>query len=140
MNPFISDFIDVRDVPDMGFGVFTTQDIDKDCLIEVSPIFTYPRQVIDTAYYILMAEGAQPGEFKLDQYSLLLPGNYDKCAIMLGYLSIYNHSDNPNAELTFISERKVAVKTTQPIPADSQIFISYGSGWFESKKSYIQKI
>lgn len=138
MGPFISDAIYVKETPDMGFGVFTTRDIEAGHLIEVSPIIVFPKSIIDTAYFISMAEGMKPRDIILDQYAILV--NDNESAIMLGYLSIYNHNDIPNAEIVIISERKAAVKTTQPISANSQIFISYGPNWFESKKSYIDKI
>ena len=70
-----------------GKGVFTAASIDKGSLIEVSPVLVLPRkerQLID--------------ETRLHDYYFIWGKNDRKCAIVLGYGSLYNHAYSPNAQ------------------------------------------
>lgn len=52
--------------------------------------------------------------------------------VMLPYIDLVNHSDNPNGELHLIDPEKdeawFAVRATRPIPAGREVSIGYGSG------------
>ena len=64
-----------------------------------------------------------------------------KTAVLLGYLSIYNHSSNNNAEFfTDYTDRLVGIKTTRDIAVGEQITVSYGPHWVDAKKDYIDII
>jgi SET domain-containing protein len=59
---------------------------------------------------------------------------------MLGWASIYNHSDNPNVK--FIADYElnlIGIQATRNIDANSQILVSYGEHWF-NQKPYVKKV
>ena len=58
-------------------------------------------------------------------------------AIMLGFVSIYNHSDNPNVSIKTI-HNYVTVTALRDIKKDEEILISYGKYYWDSRKN--QKI
>lgn len=56
--------------------------------------------------------------------------NTEKAAIALGYGSLYNHAEDPNAIAEQDYRRNIIVITAlKPIAAGEEIFVSYGAGW-----------
>ena len=90
-----------------------------------------------------MSEGIKDSEIGIDRYAVLwddTPGK-ETSAIMLGYLSMYNHSNNNNSYFTVDPvNRLVSVISIKDIDPGSQLTVSYGKDWFEQKKSYINYI
>lgn len=144
-NPFINKFLNLKKIPEInGWGVFTYKDIQKDTIIEISPVTFYPQKLLSVSIFMSIAEGIKPHEVGLDQYSINWPvdnESYQKSAIMFGYLSMYNHSDTPNARFySDFTDRLMGIITTDDIPANSQVTVSYGSDWFNAKKDYLSQI
>lgn len=145
MKPFISPQLYLKEIPEIsGWGVFTQVDIPAETVIEVSPVIVYPRRLMDIAIYMASAEGIPDKKIGIDQYGIIWPSeedSYEKSAIMLGYLSMYNHSNNFNS--TFYSDwkkRLVQVVTIKDIQKHQQITVSYGPTWFDSKKTYVSYV
>jgi SET domain-containing protein len=144
MNPSIHASIYVKDLPEIdGYGVFAKEDIPRNTIIEVSPVFTFPKKILDMSIYLSMSEGIPPNELGIDQYAIYW-NPMDKeslSAIMLGYLSIYNHSNKNNSSFFIFdfSKRLVGVKTARDISKDEQLTVNYGSDWF-NKKDYVNMI
>lgn len=97
-----------------GFGVFAGKDIRKGALIE-------------ECYFILSdCEDDIIIDFIFD-----IGG---RSGLLLGYGSLYNHSENPNADYTFDRRRKIATFTAaESIKKGQEILISYGPEWFSSR-------
>ena len=137
-NPFIDERLEIRWIDSIqGWGVFANQPINSGALIEVAPVVVYPRKIANVSLWACQAEGIPDKDLKIDQYSLEWQGNN---AFPLGWTGIYNHSDNPNCR--FYADYKLSllgIVTLQEVAADTQLLISYGQTWFESKKSYIVK-
>ena len=87
--------IKIQNVKGKGRGVFATQDIKKDEIIEYCPvIFLSDKEIefLDNSSDILKF-------YYLFQYAI------EKHCIMLGYRSIYNHNkENPNADIDYDTE------------------------------------
>jgi SET domain-containing protein len=49
-----------------------------------------------------------------------------------GYCSMYNHSDNPNASW-IVNDDNILMYATRDINEGEEIFISYGSKWFDNR-------
>jgi len=109
-----------------GRGVFTAVNIDKGDIIEYCPIIIIPPnqlKLIDkTVFY---------------DYYYNWPKPVGAACIPLGYGSIYNHSNEPNAEIVLDIEGSVlqfhCLKETS---AGSELFVDYKGGedeklWFE---------
>jgi SET domain-containing protein len=57
-----------------------------------------------------------------------------KFALLFGYGSLYNHSDDPNAEYSFNMKGRVATfKAARAIKKGEEIFVSYGDEWFTTR-------
>jgi SET domain-containing protein len=103
-----------------GYGVFADEDIDANEVIEEA--YTLTRKTFDKAFtnYYFRSK-------KIDHY--LLP---------LGYGSIFNHSNHPNADFEFDSENLVMVfYALRPIKKGDEIFIFYNFGWFQDRRMKI---
>ncbi len=70
-----------------GRGVFTSKAIKEGTPIEISPVIVLPEKDVP---HIKAT--------KLHDYYFIWGKKDKKCAIILGYGSIYNHSYHPNAE------------------------------------------
>lgn len=105
-----------------GYGVFATKKIKKN-------------QKIEECYFILSPKG---GDKKLEDFYFDANGKY---AIILGYGSIYNHSDEPNADYTINLKNRIATfKANKMIKKGEEIFVSYGEKWFSSRGKKAKKI
>ena len=106
----------------MGRGVFTTEKIKKNTIIEVSPVI-----VMSDAHRKL-----------LDQtllHDYIFEWDIKKCCIALGYVSIYNHSYSSNCEYEMeIASELIRIKTMRNIKAGEELFINYNGDWNNKKK------
>ncbi len=59
--------------------------------------------------------------------------NTNNAVVAFGYASIYNHSDNPNAIWT-VTDDYVVIKAVKDIYPDDEIFVSYGSQYWNTRK------
>ncbi len=137
-KPFIDPRLGIRFIAEIsGWGVFTKETIYAGEIIEIAPVIVYPRKLMEVAIWACQAEGITDGELKIDQYSI----NWQaQGAVMLGWASIYNHSDNPNAK--FIADYElniIGIQATRNIEEDEQILVSYGEHWFV-QKPYVKKV
>lgn len=99
-----------------GYGVFAGKTIKKGDIIEEC--------------YIIICTG---NDRKLENYYFDVDGKY---AIFTGFGIVYNHAEKPrlNATYTISKKRKLAtIKAKKTIRKGEEIFISYGSEWFETR-------
>jgi uncharacterized protein len=98
-----------------GYGVFTKKKIKKG-------------EIIEQCYFLMSRRG---GDKALEDYYFDARGKY---ATFLGYGSIYNHANEPNADYTInINKRIATIKASKAIPKGKEIFVSYGKAWFKSR-------
>jgi len=104
---------------EMGRGVFTSADIEKNMVIEISPVIVLSgseRRLLDQTLlhdYIF--------EWGEDRHS---------CCMALGYVPLYNHSYRSNCEYVMDFERQlISIKTVRFIKAGEEIFINYNGDW-----------
>lgn len=118
--------------PRGGRGVFTSEPIPKGALIEISPVIVLPgrdRPRIDGT--------------KLHDYYFIWGEKDDKCAIVLGYGSLYNHAYQPNAEYTpDYEQRTLDFYALRDIGAGEEITVNYSGDpagemevWFDLKEN-----
>lgn len=98
-----------------GYGVFAQKSIKKG-------------EKIEECYFILSRRGGDKG---LEDFYFDAKGKY---AVFLGFGSIYNHSDDPNADYTINIKKRIAtIKAARNIPKGKEIFVSYGDKWFSDR-------
>ena len=97
-----------------GYGVFAEKTIKKGEKIEEC--------------YVIISKG---GDKTLEDFYFDAKGKY---ALFTGFGSIYNHSDEPNADYVInIKKRLATLKAERTIPKGKEIFVSYGEEWFSSR-------
>ena len=104
--------IEVRRSPIHRWGIFATEDIEKDELLEESPYILTPVEEFENSP-------------TLERYSYGL----DDCnsVVGLGYAGLYNHSFEPNAAYYIDSVNDVMIHyALQPIKIGEEITIDYG--------------
>jgi hypothetical protein len=116
-------------IPGKGRGVIAAAPIAAGELIERSPVLP-----------IGTVESESPG---LNDYSFAWgedvegyePGQ--ECAVGLGYLSLYNHSDTSNVSLTrHYEENEMSIRALRDIAAGEELTINYDVPlWFAEAKS-----
>lgn len=145
-KPFISNFLYLKEIPEIaGWGVFTTEDIPENTMIEISPVILFPTDLLSMGIYCARADGYKDKDLQLDQYVITwirpFDSEYSKSALMTGLCPMYNHSDNNNSRFTTdYTDRSMGVITIRPVSKGEQITVSYGAHWFEMKKDYITPI
>ena len=113
-------------IPGKGRAVIATAAIARGEMVECSPVLP-----------LALADSECPG---LTEYSLawgedapggLAPGK--ECAIGLGYLCLYNHSEAPNVTFDHRYDAdEIAVHALRDIAAGEELTINYGVPlWFE---------
>lgn len=101
-----------------GFGVFADKKIRKGELIE-------------ECYFILSKGGDRVLE---DFYFDARESKNKRYAMFTGYGSIYNHSQDPNADYFLnITKRVARIKAERDIKKGEEILISYGDHWFKDR-------
>ena len=111
-----------------GRGVYTAIDISKGDLIEICPLIIIPKKDVKKIHKTI-----------LHDYYFLIEEPKGAACIALGYGSIYNHKNKPNAIVIFDYEKKeMEIQCCKKIKAGSEIFIDYTDGgdkdaplWFE---------
>ena len=103
---------------DYSKGVFASEDLDFNVLIEESPLLLIEESNLDGI---------------LVDYVFLKNNNY---WLVLGYASIYNHSDNPNCKIILHTEKKIAhIVTLRKIKKGEELFFNYGGLYWQNKKA-----
>jgi hypothetical protein len=103
----------------MGRGVFTSADIAKDTVIEISPVIVLSaseRRLLDQTL--------------LHDYIFEWGPDRRNCCMALGYVPLYNHSYRSNCEYEMDFDRQlISIKTVRFIEAGEEVFINYNGDW-----------
>jgi SET domain-containing protein len=108
-------FLTIASSTNRGRGVFTTQAIAANTSIEIAPVI-----VVDAN-----------GREKLEQtllYDYIFEWGPDSkmAAVALGYISIYNHSNNPNCAYDMDFEQQtISITTLKDIEVGEELYINY---------------
>jgi SET domain-containing protein len=120
-----------------GWGVFADDDISANEMIEIAPGVMLEQSFLNACHYVAKAEGLKPEEIMLDQYGI---GWTDGRAFFpLGWVGLYNHSDDPSAEFVYVSDELVGIRSTKSIQLGEEITVNYGDHWWK-QKGYLQKL
>lgn len=114
----------VKKSPTHGYGVYAGKKIKKGEIIEEC--------------YIIISKG---GDKTLEDFYFDVKSKKGKYALFTGFGSIYNHSDDPNADYIINAKNRVAtIKAVKTIPKGKEIFVTYGDEWFSSRGIKPKKI
>ena len=103
----------------IGRGVFTTEDIPADTIIEIAPV-------------ILMSadDRLHLDQTLLHDYIFEWKGEGGACCMALGYVPVYNHASPSSCEYEMdYAHGLITVKTVRDIKAGEELFINYNGDW-----------
>jgi SET domain-containing protein len=117
-NTYISPFntLYIKESPLGGNGVYAARDIKEGEILEYSP---YIEDHIDKFTGIVR------------DYIFNKPNN--KAIVAFGYSSMYNHADVPSADWE-VKDDGIQITANKDINKDDEIFISYGSNYWNTRK------
>ena len=116
MNYFIDTSLIIKNTK-RGLGVFSTKNIVSNTVIEHSPYSSCWNSVW------------QDTPENLRKIVFSYPKNSDNYVIGLGYVSIYNHNDNNNADW-FTTEAGILIRSVKDIRIGEEVFINYGPAYW----------
>jgi SET domain-containing protein len=115
-------------IPGKGRGIVANEAIQAGELIERSPVLPigYPEAECRGLNDYAFAWGEDVEGFEAGK----------DCAVGLGYLSIYNHSDHSNVSLTrHYEDNEMSIRALRDIKAGEELTINYDIPlWFEEVK------
>ena len=122
-------FLHIAPTPSMGRGVFTSEAIKKNTVIEIAPVIVMngdDRKLIDQTL--------------LHDYIFEWGHQKDHCCMALGYVPLYNHSYKSNCEYEMnYDDQLITVKTVRAIKAGEELFINYNGDWNNAKKVWFDE-
>jgi len=113
----------------MGRGVFTGEPIEKDTIIEISPVIVMTkdeRKLLDQTL--------------LHDYIFEWGEKSQQCCMALGYVAVYNHSYKSNCEYEMnFDEQVITIKAMRYIKAGEELFLNYNGDWNNAKKVWFDE-
>ena len=107
-----------------GRGVFTSENIEENTTIEISPVIVMSkddRKLLDQTL--------------LHDYIFEWGKTRDQCCMALGYIPMYNHSYKANCEYEMdLDNQLIRIKTVRFIKTGEELFINYNGDWNDQKK------
>lgn len=123
-------FLFIAPTEKMGRGVFTSSSIEKDTVIEISPVIIMTgedRKLLDKTL--------------LHDYIFEWGNKKKQCCMALGYIPIYNHSYRSNCEYEMDYENElIRIKTVRFINEGEELFINYNGDWNDSKPVWFDAV
>jgi len=111
--------IEIRKSSIQGYGVFATHAIKQG-------------EIIEECYMLIMPEET----IGLKNYTFVYSDNAEdkRRALALGYGSLYNHADSPNAMVKLDRDNQLVVFIAkQNIAKNAEVLVDYGQDWFISR-------
>ena len=107
-----------------GRGVFTSEDLEADSIVEISPVIVMSkeeRQMLDKT--------------TLHDYIFEWGDEKNQCCMAMGYIPVYNHSYSSNCGYEMDYEEKLmSIKTVKAIKAGEELCINYNGDWNDEKR------
>jgi SET domain-containing protein len=115
----IQPFLTVAETSNRGRGVFTSENIPADTILEISPVIVMGRE-----------ERVLLDQTKLHDYIFEWDAEKKQCCMAMGYVPVYNHSHTSNCEyeMDFDAET-ITIKSICDIAAGEELFINYNGDW-----------
>jgi SET domain-containing protein len=121
---FLHPALYVASAKNRGRGVFTTEALEPQTVIERAPVIVMPaeaRPLLDKTL--------------LHDYIFEWGEMQQECAVGLGFVSLYNHLYTSNCEYEMNFRKAViTVRTVRAIAAGEELFINYNGDWNNEKK------
>ncbi len=111
-----------------GKGVFTTEVIPENVVVELSPVIVMKKE-----------DRIHLDQTLLHDYIFEWGTEKDKCCMALGFIPIYNHSYKSNCEYFMdFDEETIFVKTVRAIKKGEELTINYNGDWDDETKVWFE--
>ncbi len=118
----------IQDTVEMGRGVFTTEQIKANTVIEIAPVIVMEK-----------ADREYLDKTLLHDYIFEWGANKDQCCMALGWIPMYNHSYKSNCEYFMDFEKQeMQIKTVKKINKGEELTINYNGDWNDGKKLWFE--
>jgi len=124
----LKDYLIVKDTGTKGRGVFTSEAIEADTIIEIAPV-------------IVMNSSDREHLDKTLLHDYIFEWGEDKaqCCMALGLVPMYNHSYTSNSDYYMdFEEQMMVIKTVRNIEAGEEITINYNGDWDNGKRLWFE--
>ena len=130
MESFLATCLYIDETPQMGRGVFTSMHLEKDEVVECSPVLVMSQE-----------ERVYLDKTALHDYIFEWGEEKDKCCMALGLISMYNHSYTSNCEyLMDFEEEIIFVKTVCSIQKGTELTINYNGDYNDNTKVWFNAL
>lgn len=120
----IKQYLQCKNTINKGRGVFTTERIPADTVVEESPVIVMGQE-----------DRVHIDKTLLHDYIFEWGKNKDLCCMALGLIPIYNHSYHSNCEYYMdFEDQVISVKTVRIIEKGEELTINYNGDWDEGKR------
>ncbi len=117
-------YLQIMQTEEMGRGVFTTEPIAADTVIEISPVIVMGKD-----------DREHLDKTKLHDYIFEWGDDSTQCCMALGLVPIYNHSYKSNCEYIMDFETElIYIQTVRAIEAGEELTINYNGNWDDAKQ------
>src|SRR5690606_24312385 len=115
LKTFIKPYLYIGDTGEKGRGVYTTENIRSKSIIEISPV------VVLTPKERMVVE-----QTLLHDYIFEWGDSKKQACVALGWISLYNHSYEPNCEYEMDFEKKIMkIRTIRPVKKSEELTVNY---------------
>ena len=126
----IQPFLIIAETPGRGRGIFTSDDISADTVIEIAPVIVMSRE-----------DRVLLDQTLLHDYIFEWGEQKDKCAMALGYVPLYNHANNSNCEYGMnYEDETITITTKRNIAAGEELFINYNGDWDDKREVWFEVV
>lgn len=109
-----------------GWGVFTSEHIEADTIIELSPV-------------ILMSGDERALIDQTRLYNYIFEWENNQCCMAMGLIPVYNHACPSNCEYFQDYENgTIYIKTVRAIEADEELTINYNGDWDNANEVWFE--
>ncbi|HZG25812.1 MAG TPA: SET domain-containing protein [Chitinophagaceae bacterium] len=106
-----------------GRGVFTSESLSKNTIVEISPVLVMNKE-----------ERKLLDQTLLHDYIFEWGEQKTECCMALGYVPLYNHAYKSNCEYEMdFDEQIIRIKTVRFIKPSEELFINYNGNWNDGK-------
>ena len=126
----IQPFLIIAETPGRGRGIFTSDDISADTVIEIAPVIVMSRE-----------DRVLLDQTLLHDYIFEWGEQKDKCAMALGYVPLYNHANNSNCEYGMnYEDETITITTKRNVAAGEELFINYNGDWDDKREVWFEVV
>ena len=125
----IKQYLHINKTHDKGRGVFTSERIPANVVVEESPVIVMQKK-----------DREHLDQTLLHDYIFEWGTHNEACCMALGLIPIYNHSYKSNCEYFMnFEEASIEVKTVRVIDKGEELTINYNGDWNNGKKVWFEE-